>query len=167
MKPKGKATPSSLRNWRGARKERVPTISKSGRLFPKNGVLPRRRGCRLFPKLTDYFFLPRIRFGASISDDRQFHPVWDYIILYVKRGGVAVGPLGPPIVSGPRCQTGCCLHRRRFARKRQTDPVGSCREGFCEMPSTPSTPSGTGSPLGFCSVEESTGGRGGSPGLVS
>mgnify|MGYP003325989780 CR=1 FL=1 len=125
MKPKGKATPSSLRNWRGARKERVPTISKSDWLFPKNGVLPRRRGCGLFPKLTDFFFWPRIRFGASISDDGQFHPVWDYIILYVKRGGVAVGPLGPPIVSGPRCQTGCCLRRRRFAQKRQKDPVGS------------------------------------------
>ena len=121
----------------------------------------------LFPKMGDYFFWPGIRFGASISEGGQFHPVWDYIILYVKRGGVAVGPLGPPIVSGPRCQTGCCLHRRRFAQKRQKDPVGSCREGFCEMPSTPSTPSGTGNPLGFCSVEESTGGRGGSPGLVS
>ena len=57
MKPKGKATPSSLRNWRGARKERVSTISKSDCLFPKNGVPPRRRGCRLFPKMTDYFLL--------------------------------------------------------------------------------------------------------------
>ena len=112
------------------------------------------------------FVWPGIRFGASISAGGQFPPGWDYIILYVKRGEVAVGPLGPPIVSGPRCQTGCCLHRRRFAQKRQKDPVGSCREGFCEMPSTPSTPSGTGNPLGFCSVEESTGGRGGSPGLV-
>ena len=113
-----------------------------------------------FQKWGTIFFWPGIRFGASISEGGQFHPVWDYIILYVKRGGVAVGPLGPPIVSGPRCQTGCCLHRRRFAQKRQKDPVGSCREGFCEMPSTPSTPSGTGNPLGFCSVEESTGGRG-------
>ena len=86
--------------------------------------------------------------------------------MCVKRGGVTIGPLGPPIVSGPRCQTGCCLHRRRFAQERQKDPVGSCREGFCEMPSTPSTPSGTGNPLGFCSVDESAGGRGGSPGLV-
>ena len=119
-----------------------------------------------FQKWGTIFFSPGIRFGAAISEGAQFHPVWDYIILYVKRGGVAVGPLGPPIVSGPRCQTGCCLHRRRFAQKRQKDPVGSCREGFCEMPSTPSTPSGTGNPLGFCSVEESTGGRGGSPGLV-
>ena len=56
MKPEGKATLSSLRKWRAARKERVPTISKSGWPFPKNGVLPRRRGCRLFPKMTDYFF---------------------------------------------------------------------------------------------------------------
>ena len=119
-----------------------------------------------FQKWGTIIFSPGIRFGAAISEGAQFHPVWDYIILYVKRGGVAVGPLGPPIVSGPRCQTGCCLHRRRFAQKRQKDPVGSCREGFCEMPSTPSTPSGTGNPLGFCSVEESTGGRGGSPGLV-
>ena len=30
MKPEGKATLSSLRKWRAARKERVPTISKSG-----------------------------------------------------------------------------------------------------------------------------------------
>ena len=94
------------------------------RTITQTGVLPRRRGCGLFPKLTDFFFWPRIRFGASISDDGQFHPVWDYIILYVKRVGVAVGPLGPPIVSGPRCQTGCCLRRRRFAQKRQKDPVG-------------------------------------------
>ena len=113
-----------------------------------------------FQKWGTIFFSPGIRFGAAISEGAQFHPVWDYIILYVKRGGVAVGPLGPPIVSGPRCQTGCCLHRRRFAQKRQKDPVGSCREGFCEMPSTPSTPPGTGNPLGFCSVEESTGGKG-------
>ena len=35
MKPKEKATPSSLRKWKGARKERVPTISKSDGLFPK------------------------------------------------------------------------------------------------------------------------------------
>ena len=57
MKPKGKATPSSLRNWRGARKERVPTISKSDWLFSKNGALPSRRNCRLFSKMTDYFLL--------------------------------------------------------------------------------------------------------------
>ena len=141
-------------------------ISKSGGLFPKVEYCLKGKDGGLFPKMGDYFFWPGIRFGASISEGGQFHPVWDYIMLYVKRGGVAVGPLGPPIVSGPRCQTGCCLHRRRFAQKRQKDPVGSCREGFCEMPSTPSTPSGTGNPLGFCSVEESTGGRGGSSGLV-
>ena len=35
MKPEGKATLSSLRKWRAARKERVPTISKSDGLFPK------------------------------------------------------------------------------------------------------------------------------------
>ena len=35
MKPKEKATPSSLRKWKGARKERVPIISKSGGLLPK------------------------------------------------------------------------------------------------------------------------------------
>ena len=60
-----------------------------------------------FQKWGTIFFSPGIRFGAAISEGAQFHPVWDYIILYVKRGGVAVGPLGPPIVSGPRCQTGC------------------------------------------------------------
>ena len=50
----------------------------------------------------------------------------------------------------------------------ETTPIGRLyitSEGFCEMPSTPSTPSGTGNPLGFCSVEESTGGKGVSPGL--
>ena len=57
MKPKGKATPSSLRKWRGARKERVPTISKSDWLFSKNGALPSRRNCRLFSKMTGYFLL--------------------------------------------------------------------------------------------------------------
>ena len=54
-----------------------------------------------FQKWGTIFFSPGIRFGAAISEGAQFHPVWDYIILYVKRGGVAVGPLGPPIVSGP------------------------------------------------------------------
>ena len=58
-----------------------------------------------FQKWGTIFFSPGIRFGAAISEGAQFHPVWDYIILYVKRGGVAIGPLGPPIVSGPRCQT--------------------------------------------------------------
>ena len=69
-----------------------------------------------FQKWGTIFFSPGIRFGAAISEGAQFHPVWDYIILYVKRGGVAVGPLGPPIVSGPRCQTGCCVdHGPRLA----------------------------------------------------
>ena len=50
----------------------------------------------------------------------------------------------------------------------ETTPIGRLyitSEGFRLLPSTPSTPSGTGNPLGFCSVEESTGGKGVSPGL--
>ena len=83
-----------------------------------------------FQKWGTIIFSPGIRFGAAISEGAQFHPVWDYIILYVKRGGVAIGPLGPPIVPGPRCQT---EYRTQTHGHRSTapQPPTHARSGTC------------------------------------
>ena len=54
-----------------------------------------------FQKWGTIFFSPGIRFGAAISEGAQFHPVWDYIILYVKRGGVTVALWVRPLYRGP------------------------------------------------------------------
>ena len=99
--------------------QKWPTISR-------NGVLPKRRGCRLFPKMADYFFCSdsglALLFLRAVNST-PFEIIQCY--TYVKNGGETVCPLAPPIVSGPRCQTGSSLRRRRLAPGRQKDLVGS------------------------------------------
>ena len=58
MKPEGKASLSSLRQWRAARKERVPTISKSDGLFPKLEYCLEGEAADYFQSGRTFFFGP-------------------------------------------------------------------------------------------------------------
>merc|ERR1711861_57694 len=64
-------------------------------------------------------------------------------------------PLGFLFHGGAKASARCLLPRRLcLGQETPWVSVPWRSEGFCEMPPTPSTLSGTGNPLGFCSMEE-------------
>ena len=101
MKPKEKATPSSLRKWRGACKERVPTIAKSDRLFPKLEYCLEGEAADYFQNWPTNFFGPEPRSALLFLTTDNSTP-FGTMSYYMSRGvGWQLALWARPLYRGP------------------------------------------------------------------